>query len=103
MLRRHCLCAQHGLDLVGRRECPQAGDRDKKLPVAIFIRLPRREPAGVDHRVDEGLIEPVAPRSADGAQGGLGFGFVDADPIGLGLAAFRSRPVPSAIATPNDA
>jgi hypothetical protein len=37
-VRRHCLSAQHGLDLVGWPECPQAGDRDEHHPVAIFVR-----------------------------------------------------------------
>jgi hypothetical protein len=35
VVHRHCLRGEHALDLTGRVECPQAGDRDKELPVAI--------------------------------------------------------------------
>jgi hypothetical protein len=38
MVRCHRLCANHGLDLVGRLECPQAGDRDEHHPAAILVR-----------------------------------------------------------------
>ena len=57
---------------------PAGRDRDEQLPAAIFIRLTGREPAGAHRRCDQGIVEPVAPRSADGAQG-LGLGLAETD------------------------
>jgi hypothetical protein len=46
VVRRPRLCGNHALDLIGGLECPQADDCDEELPVAIFLRLAGREPAG---------------------------------------------------------
>ena len=78
VMRRHRLGANHGLDLVGGRECLQAFDRDEELPVTIFIRLARGKPAGIYHRIDQRIVEPIAPRSADDAQS-VGIGRVHSD------------------------
>jgi hypothetical protein len=37
VVRCHRLYGNHAFDLVGRGECPQAGDRNEKLPGARLL------------------------------------------------------------------
>jgi len=72
VVRRPRLCGNHALDLIGRLECPQADDCDEELPVRSSSDWPD-EISWLTPLPRSGVVEPIAPRSANGAQGiGLG-------------------------------